>query len=208
MKPEAIKLMGVAALTLLLSSLHATVAAQTNLLNDSGFDQQLPSHQGGWTLFDQSEFSSDQARSDGTSMLNWGFSRTIAFPPYLTGSVSGSFQEFDAEAGSRWQLTGYGNAPVPLKGQTAFGILQVSFFDADGKDLGTVETADAKTPVAKISNKVNRESPAGEWIFLDTGVATAPEGTVKVQAFTLYVDYSDSNISQGVYFDDLNLQRL
>jgi hypothetical protein len=45
----------------------------------------------------------------------------------------------------------------------------------------------------------------GEWIFLDTGIATAPEGTSAVQAFTIYVDFSGSNTAQGVYFDDLTL---
>ena len=192
----------------LLSASLTSVTAQSNLLKDASFDQQLPPHEGGWTLFDQSRFSTDHARSEGSSMLNWGFSRTVAFPPYLTGSVSGSFQQFSAQAGSRWQLTGYGSAPVPLQGATAFGILQVSFFDEDGNDLGTVETANDTSPVAKISNKVNNQTPAGEWVFLDTGVATAPEGTARVHAFTLYVDYSDSNVSQGVYFDDLSLSQL
>ena len=87
----------------------------------------------------------------------------------------------------------------------AFGILQVSFFDAKGNDLGTVETAGSKTSRAKTSNEVNNGSPAGEWVFLDTGIATAPAETATIQAFTLYVDYSGADIAQGVYFDDLSL---
>ena len=81
----------------------------------------------------------------------------------------------------------------------------MSFFDADGNDLGTVETVGSKIAKAKTSNQVNARTPAGKWVLLDTGVATAPAGTAAVQAFTLYIDYSGSNISQGVYFDDLSL---
>ena len=141
-------------------------------------------------------------------MFHWTFSRTVQYPPYFIGTVSGSFQEHPAEPGSSWRLTGYGLTPTELKGTPAFGILQVSFFDADGNDLGTVQTASKDTPPAKTSNEVNRQTPVGEWVFLDTDVATAPEGAATIQAFTLYVDFSGSGISQGVYFDDLSLVRL
>jgi hypothetical protein len=91
-----------------------------------------------------------------------------------------------------------------LLGTPAFGVVQISFFDADGNDLGTVETVDNMAR-AKTSNEINNQSPVGEWVFLDTGIATAPEGTAAVQAFTIYVDFSGSNTAQGVYFDDLAL---
>jgi hypothetical protein len=175
------------------------------ILKDASFELQLAPDQGGWRLFDNSTFSSDEARSGDQSMFNWGFSRTVAYPPFFIGSASGSYQEFPASPGSRWRLTGYGLAPVGLEGTPAFGIVQVSFFDARGKDLGTVETADRNTPRAKTSNEVNSQTLVGKWTFLDTGIATAPQGTTTVQAFTLYVDYSGSNTTQGVYFDDLSL---
>ena len=110
-----------------------------------------------------------------------------------------------AEAGSRWRLTGYGKPTQALKGTPAFGIVQLSFFNAEGEDLGTLETAGDADTKAKVSNQVNNQSGADEWTALDTGIATAPEGTASVQAFTLYVDYSGSNVTQGVYFDDLVL---
>lgn len=191
--------------SLLVSASGAAIANGANLLKDASFEGRLPPDQGGWTLFDESRFSSRQARSGSQSMFNWGFSRSVQYSPFLVGTVSGSFQEFAAAPGSRWRLTGYGVAPTALKGTPAFGIVQVSFFDAAGKDLGTVETAGSKTSRARTSNEVNSLTPAGEWVFLDTGVATAPTGTAAVQAFTLYVDYSGSDISQGVYFDDLSL---
>lgn len=208
MKHRSRKHYGAFLCALLICATPVAFAADNNLLKDAGFDMQLPPDQGGWVLFDESQFSSDMARSDGGSMFNWGFSRTVAFPPYLTGTVSGSYQELPARPGSRWRLTGYGAISAPLRGATAFGIIQLSFFDANGNDLGTVETAANKTPLAKTSNKINSLTPAGEWIFLDTGIATAPANTAKIQAFTLYVDYSDSNTSQGVYFDDLSLTSL
>lgn len=191
--------------TLLVPALQPVVAATKNLLQDASFELQKSPKQGGWILFDESRYSTDVARSSDYSMFNWGFSRTVPSPPYLHGTASGSYQEFPASPGSRWRLTGYGIARTALKGAPAFGIVQVSFFDSSGNDLGTVETADSKTPRAKISNEVNSLSPAGEWVFLDTGIATAPAGTATVQAFTLYVDYSGADIAQGVYFDDLSL---
>ncbi|MGI9273099.1 MAG: hypothetical protein ACR2QT_15075 [Woeseiaceae bacterium] len=193
---------------LLASPLLTANADNENPLMDASFELQLASDQGGWTMFEQSMLSTDEARSGDSSMFNGGFSRTVAYQPYFIGTVSGSYQEFPATAGSKWRLTGYGAADTALQGTPAFGIVQVSFFDDQGNDLGTVETASSETPLAKTSNEVNNQTPVGEWTFLDTGTATAPAGTAAVQAFTLYVDYSGSNIAQGVYFDDLSLSRL
>ena len=186
----------------LLCAREAALADAHNLLEDASFE--LPADQSSWVLFQESLLSQDQARSGRQSMFNGGFSRTVSYHPYFVGNVSGSYQEFAAQPGSRWRLTGYGLTANALQGTPAFGIVQLSFFDADGKDLGTVETADSTTR-AKTSNEVNNQTAAGEWVFLDTGIATAPVGTTAVQAFTIYVDYSGSNISQGVYFDDLTL---
>jgi hypothetical protein len=138
-------------------------------------------------------------------MFNWGFSRVLPASPFLHGTISGSYQELPAEPGSRWRLTGYGMTPTPLKGAPAYGIVQVSFFDDDGNDLGTLETAKNGKHKAKTSNQLNAGSIAGEWILLDTGVATAPAKAAKIHAFTLFVDYSGSGGSQGVYFDDMKL---
>ena len=137
---------GAALLCALLLAFFQTVkGADDNYLKDAGFELQLPPDQGGWNLFDQSRFSSKVARSGSSSLFHWGFSRTVTTPPFLAGSVSGSYQEFAAAPGSRWRLTGYGQTPTALKGKPAFGIVQVSFFDSGGNDLGTVETRDSKT---------------------------------------------------------------
>ena len=201
----SIKIRGALLYALLLGLSQAAPGADDSYLKDASFELQLPAAQGGWNLFDQSRFSSKVARSGSMSLFHWGFSRTVTTPPFLAGSVSGSYQEFAAAPGSRWRLTGYGQTPTILEGKPAFGIVQLSFFDSRGNDLGTVETGDSKTQKAKISNQINSQTPAGEWILLDSGVATAPDNAATVQAFTLYVDYSGSNTSQGVYFDDLTL---
>ena len=183
----------------------AALSDEDSLLRDSGFELELKSDAGGWRIFEVGRFSEKHARTGDRSMFNGAFSRTVSYQPYFIGMVSGSYQELAADPGSRWRLTGFGMTPTPLKGAPAFGIVQVSFFDAEGKDLGTEETRGDETAKAKTSNEINSRTPAGEWVALDTGVATAPAGTAAVQAFTLYVDYSGSNTSQGVYFDDLVL---
>lgn len=188
----------------LVATSGAAVSDGVSVLNDASFEQESPGETIDWSLFEIGMVSKNHARSGEHSMYNGGYSRSVAHPPYFIGNASGAFQEFPAEPGSRWRLTGYGLTPAMLEGSPAFGILQVSFFDANGENLGTVETADSDTR-AKLSNEVNRKSAVGEWIYLDTGVATAPDGTATIQAFTLYVDYSGKNRSQGVYFDDLAL---
>ena len=204
MKDRIIIAVAILVCTLLVHGPGVAFADGHKPLKDASFEQQLAADDGGWAMFENSSFSTGQARTGEQSMFNGAFSRTIAYPPYFVGSVSGSFQEFAATPGSRWRLSGYGLAANALKGTPAFGVVQITFFNADGVDLGTVETVDASAN-AKTSNEVNNQSPAGEWIALDTGVATAPDGTASVQAFTLYVDFSGSNTAQGVYFDDLTL---
>ena len=199
------KALSVALFAVLASAPVTVVADEHNPLVDASFELKTSPSEGGWTLFDESVISNAHARSGERAMYNAGLSQTTTYPPYFVGMASGSFQEFPAEAGSRWQLTGYGMTPDGLDGTPAFGIVQVSFFDADGQDIGTVETAGGSTSKARVSNEVNNQTPAGEWTYLDTGIATAPEGTASVQAFTLYVDYSGTNKSQGVFFDDLTL---
>lgn len=193
------------AVTALLGSWPGVGQGAENLLQDADLERDVAAEDGGWIHFDGSRVSTDHARSGQRSTFNWGYSRNNPTPPHLTGRASGSYQEFPATANSHWRLTGFAMTPTPLKGYPAFGVLQLSFFDAEGKDLGTVETEGNVSTRAKVSNEVNRKASAGEWLALDTGVATAPAGTATVQAFTLFVDYSAASVPQGVYFDDLQL---
>jgi hypothetical protein len=140
-------------------------------------------------------FSSDYARTGQWSQFVSAFN-----------NVTGSFEQFPAAPGSQWRLAGHGLAvPSPLLGVFSFGLVQVTFIDIFGNDLGTVETAGNTLP-AKVSNLVDGTVPG--WNYLDTGTATAPEGAAYIQAFTLYIDFSGIPNGQGVYFDDLNLRIL
>ena len=130
---------------LLVGPAQIALAQDGNLLNDASFEDELAPDQGGWTLFDESIISDKQARSGDQSVFNGGISRTVSYQPFFVGIVSGSFQELSAAPGSRWRLTGYGLAENALKGTPAFGIVQVSFFDAEDNDIGTVETAGETT---------------------------------------------------------------
>jgi hypothetical protein len=174
----------------LLLALPLAASAKDVRLRDAGFEKQLPSEKGGWDLFGGT-FTTDQARCGDWSMYN------------ATGSgVVGSVQRLAALPGSQWGLTGYGLVSDPLTGDPAFGVIQVTFFDADGNDLGTVETAGTGVP-AKTSGRIDSSTSAGTWTFLDTGRVTAPADAAFIEAFTLYVDFTGT--TQGVYFDDLRL---
>jgi len=153
MKIKTIFLCGVLFPTLLVVITQEAFADGENHLRDASFELRLPPDQGGWILFDESMFSTDEVRSGTQSMFNWGFSRSVPYPPYFVGTVSGSLQEFKAAPGSQWRLTGYGAAPIALRGTPAFGIVQVSLFDALGNDSGTVETAGNNTPLPRLRTK-------------------------------------------------------
>lgn len=164
-----------------------------NALTDPSFENQTPVASGGWNTFGGA-FSPEYAR---TGM--WSLAAAAYF------GVTGSVQQLPAAPGSRWRMTGYGFTPLQLQGEPAFGVIQVTFFDAFGNDLGTVETAGNQFP-AKTSNPVDWNTPVGVWTYLDTGAVTAPAGAAFIQAFTLYVDFSGN--SQRVFFDDLSLKVL
>ncbi len=126
MKKNTIALCTALLCTFLVFAPRAALADDNNL-RDASFELKLSPDQGGWILFDQSMLSPNEARSGGQSMFNWGFSRTVPSPPYLLGTVSGSYQEFPASPDSQWRLTGFGITPTTLKGAPANGFLQISF---------------------------------------------------------------------------------
>jgi hypothetical protein len=168
-----------------------------NLLVDPGFELQTPPSAGGWNSFG-GYFSTDYAHTGNWSMLD-----------VTSYGVPGTFEQFPAAPGEKWEMTGYGLTPFPLLEQDIFGadfgIIQVTFFDIFGNNLGTVETAGSGTP-AKVSNPVDSNATPGQWLSLDTGIATAPAGTAYIQAFTILVNFT--GYPEGVYFDDLSLKVL
>ena len=169
-----------------------------NFLVDPGFEHQTPPADGGWILFGGA-FSTSYAHTGKWSMFD------VAVNPPNSYFVPGCWEQFPAAPGQKWRMTGYGLTPAPLLGSPVFGLIQVTYSDIFGNNLGTVETAGSGTP-AKVSNFVDGTATPGKWLFLDTGIATAPAGTAYIEVFTIYVDFS--GLYQGVYFDDLNLQVL
>jgi hypothetical protein len=77
---------------LFVSAPEAARADDNNALKDASFELNLAPDQGGWILFDESMISPKEARSGSQSMFNWGFSRSVPYPPYFVGTDSGSFQ--------------------------------------------------------------------------------------------------------------------
>ena len=136
MKKHSIGAVSALLVALLVGTPSAALGEDGSQLKDAGFELQTAAADGGWRLFEISLFSKNYARSGSQSMFNGGFSRTVPFQATFVGNASGAYQEFPAMAGSRWRLTGYALTPSTLEGTTAFGVLQVSFFDANGKDLG------------------------------------------------------------------------
>lgn len=169
-------------------------AAVANLLTDPGFESgtPVPSGIGGWGPFNGAEFSTEQA-----------FTGTYSMKLLGNNSVPGAFQALPASPGEVFTLTGYALAPQPLAGPAdPFGGIQISFFDASGNDLGTVETPGAAAADFRGVNNPAGEFVAGEWEFLSV-TATAPANAVQIQAFPIYIDFSGNE--QGIYVDDMTL---
>ena len=176
MKKQTFVLYSALLVTSILPATRIAHAENANLLKDASFEEQLPPREGGWNLFDNSRLSTDQARSGNRSIYNWGFSQTIPSPPFLLGTASGSFQAFPAEPGSRWRMTGYGLTPTKLRKGPGFGIVQISFFDDKGNDLGTVPERHAPA-VRRASERVaflETENLERYLILLSTTVTISP----------------------------------
>src|SRR5436190_11121515 len=94
-----------------------------NLLVDPGLEHQTASTEGGWIAFGGVP-STDYSRSG-----QWSMFVATDF------GVPVTFQQFPAAPGSKWQMTGFGLRPNWPEG--ALGLIQFTFFDALGHDLGT-----------------------------------------------------------------------
>jgi hypothetical protein len=179
-------------------TLGMATVSMANMLVDPGAEAQTVgvTGYGGWTLFNGGVFANGPALS-GAWSIN------------LTGggwAVPGAYQQFAASAGQQFTFSGFGLTPTPLLFPPAnnpgfpWTGLQISFFNAGGTDIGTVETGGAGA-YATAASKIEVGEPAGVWTPL-TVTATAPVGTATIQVFAITLD---SNPTTG-YFDDLDLQ--
>lgn len=165
-----------------------------NLLADPGFESGTPvvGGIGGWDVFNGAAFSMAQAHSG-----DWSIDLTAS------NSVPGAYQVLPASPGQVYTLTGWALAPVALANGTAFGGIQISYFDGGGTDLGTVETGPGVA--ASDFRGVGQASGnfvAGVWEPLSV-TATAPAGTATLQAFPILIDFGA--LTEGIFVDDMSV---
>lgn len=175
----------------------ATMSAHANLLVDPGAESQISTpnpatgYGQGWSLFNGAAFSTTVAQSGTWSMACNG-------PGGF--SVPGAYQQFAATAGQVFTLSGFGLTTAALTPDASFGVLQLTYFsgaNGTGSNLGTVESSPGN---AYSSAQINSTSAVNTWIPLSVS-ATAPVGTMSVQAFVITIDQS----AAPIYFDNLNL---
>jgi hypothetical protein len=176
----------------------STTSNAANILVDPGAEQGIstanpPTGYGqGWAFFNGAGFSTA-----------FSLSGTQSLALVTQNNVPGAFQQFAANPGEAWTMTGFGMTPTALNGAPGFGILQITFFsgpNGTGSNLGTVETAPG---TAKASAQINNTTTPGVWTPLSV-TGHAPATTQSMQAFALVVDFGSSG-PEGVYFDDMTL---
>jgi hypothetical protein len=167
-------------------------------LTDPGAEAQItapnpnPTLLPGWSLFNGATFNNSVAHSG-----SWSIE--------LSGggwAVPGAYQSFPAAPGQQFTMSGYGLTPTPLAplaGGFPWTGLQISYFNAGGADIGTVETGGVGA-YAPASAKITDADPANVWKYL-TVTATAPAGAASVQVFAITLD----SVPTTGFFDDLTL---
>jgi hypothetical protein len=154
--------------------------------------------------------------------LGWdtfGNANTASDPtdPVLTGigslqlagsggfSVPGALQTFTASPGQTWDLQGYGLTPDQLPPNTTFGLLKIVFSDGvndlEPAAVNIGQAAPAANPGIESLPFIDQSITANTWQFTQAQ-GVAPEGTVQVSFFAIFVDESEG----VVYFDDLQAE--
>jgi hypothetical protein len=88
----------------------------------------------------------------------------------------------------QFDLTAYGM--ITNANTTGSAFIQVSFFGTNGAGIGPAMLSnriDSNTPPALISSPGSLPT-SGTWIFLDTGVITAPTGTAYMDVYGISVN--------------------
>jgi hypothetical protein len=178
-------------------ALATTKTYAVNVLGDPNFDL----NNGSWNFFNGASIT----LGTGPGLLP-PLSASNVLNLTTLNNVPGAFQQFAAQPGDLWTMTGFGQVDnaagpgSPLLGGTAFGGLQITFFNAANVNLGTVETSPGN---ALFSNQINGGSPLLAWIPL-TVSAHAPAGTAYGQAFAIMVDFG-SAVPEGILVDNTSL---
>jgi hypothetical protein len=178
-----------------------TSTAQANLLVDPGFESGgpggpnpivLPGGSGaGWSVFNGATFSTAHPESGTYSLqglqgagAQWNF--------------EAAYQVLPASAGQQYTLTGDYMTTTGL-GSYAGAFIQITYFNAAGGDLGTVETGGAGA-------KANNYNPAAinTW-YTGTVTATAPAGAAYVAPYLAFMMNGSQAAQVDLYWDNGNL---
>jgi hypothetical protein len=185
--------------------LLSAATTQANLLIDPGFESGAPGQPnpiplpggagGGWAVFNGATFSTAHPESG-----NWGMQEiqnanqawNFQAPYQVIGGVS---------AGEQFTLTADYMTPTGISQTTAFNpvFIQLTFFNAAGTDIGTVETGGNGA-------KANTYTPAALNTWFNVSVtATAPANAAYVAPYLAFMENGSQTAPDALYWDNASL---
>jgi PEP-CTERM motif len=206
MKQTRNLLVSVACIAGALAFAVATSQAASNLLVDPGFESGAPGQPnpipipggagGGWAVFGGATYS--QAHPEFGSwgiqeMQGIGQAWNFEAPYQVIGGVS---------AGQKFTLTGdfmttTGNSQAP--GGYVPVVIQMTFFNASGTDLGTVETGGVGAKAVQYNM-----GALNTWVT-GTVTATAPAGAAYVGPYLAFMENGSQTAADTLYWDNASL---
>lgn len=188
---KRVRLLAVALLSL--PCVISSAQTSPNLLADPGFEEWAGDPWStNWVAFNSAFCFGESART-----------RTYAVKMHgnFKGeeTVSGIYQDVPAQAGKRYQATGYfiQNSGDHLDGQNAAWVKLEFLGPKRNKPLAVFES-----PV-----KLEAKSAANKFIFLSTGPGTAPEGTAFARFVAIFQQQADNAVG-AAYVDDVSLREI
>jgi hypothetical protein len=190
---------GVVGMTAALALTSTT--AQANLLIDPGFESGAPGQPnpiplpggagGGWAVFNGAAYANAAAETG-----QWGLSSSQA--PGQAWNFAASYQIISGViAGQQYTLTADFMTPTGITeapGGYIPAVIQLTYFNAAGTDLGTVETGGAGALAAQYM-------PTGTW-QTGTVTATAPVGAVYVAPYLAFMENGTQTGTDTLYYDN------
>ena len=177
-------------------------STQANLLVDPGFESGAPGQVnpiplpggagGGWAVFNGAAFSTAAAETGTYGIIEsqgigqaWNFQA----PYQVVGGVS---------AGQLFSLSADFMTPTGITQASPFDpvIIQMTFFDAAGTDIGTVETGGVG------ANAVAYTPAAANIWYTATVSATAPAGAAYVAPYLAFMENGSQTGADTLYWDN------
>jgi hypothetical protein len=182
-------------------ALSLTNSAQANLLFDPGFEAAptqpnpilLPGGaNGGWAAtFNGAAFSAAAAE---TGLQGLGDTQG----PGAAWNFAGTYQVVSGvTAGQKYTFSMDIMSPTGFSSTYGPAFLQITYFNAAGTDLGTVETSPGNALAIHVL-------PTASWANYGL-TATAPAGAVYVAPYCAFMENGSQTTTETVYFDNGNL---